>query len=250
MPLAPFWLEPIKPRRRRLPWLTREAPNDRQSRRRPSSLKTGTSSGLEIRPRKRLCSWGPMSRRQMMLAHLPDIGLHQHVSGQEAPQSFGRAHVSRKQASPANTLNQFSHAGLWRGDSHLRLIRSSRYWSFPVARRLTPANEEWVIHAGSGAVVAARQIEPLEGALIPHIDALRVRKIWSRTVPMDREPRPLIPHVDAVRVRNIWSRAVPIHPNGESIGSAVGIMPGTRPAVRYCASPRKNPVPVSFKGEN
>lgn len=117
-------------------------------------------------------------------------------------------------------------------------------------QEIDPGYEEWVIHAGSGAVVAARQIEPLEGALIPHIDALRVRKIWSRTVPMDREPRPLIPHVDAVRVRNIWSRAVPIHPNGESIGSAVGIMPGTRPAVRYCASPRKNPVPVSFKGEN
>ena len=102
---------------------------------------------------------------------------------------------------------------------------------------IDPGYEEWVIHAGSGAVVAARQIEPLEGALIPHIDALRVRKIWSRTVHMDREPRPLIPHVDTVRVRNIWSRAVPIHPIGEGIGSAVGIMPGTRPAARHCASP-------------
>lgn len=91
-------------------------------------------------------------------------------------------------------------------------------------QEIHPGYEEWVIHAGSGAVFAARQIEALEGALIPHIYALRVRKIWSR--------------------------AVPIHPSGESIGSAVGIMPGiTRPAARYCTSPCKNPVPVSFNGE-
>ncbi|ARP68115.1 hypothetical protein FJ872_02065 [Mesorhizobium sp. B2-5-9] len=110
-----------------------------------------------------------------------------------------------------------------------------------------PGYEEWVIHAGSGALVAARPIAALEGALIPHIDGFRVRKVWSRAVATNPEPRPPIAHVDAVRVKNTWSRAVPIHPNGESIGSAVGIMPCTRPAARYCASPCKNPVPPPFK---